>query len=410
MNLFQTVTARTLSEHIRDAKTRVVFVAPGVPEEVALALVEAHRKQMSVTAILDNSEDAYRFGFGDVSGLETLRKHESTMCLRQSPGVRLGLLIADEVVLVWSPTPRSIEDDRREGEPNAVVIGVDNVDKSVADHFEEHLKQSKNSHIDPNKLHDTLNRLKGDPPEPFDLTRKVRVFSSKFQFVETELKGAEWIKRRIRISSLLINADLSDDLRDVLDTQILPFQSKNDVAIEAPYIVGGQVAYNQCGEKILIPQTQREIEAIWKNIKKRYLIAVPGFGSLIYRQRLPSFRRETDAFEELLRDWVCKFRAKMENDRQRIVRDIVSAIRRRLELSGRGDKPDDAYLNNQVRMGFERMRVNKPRVRIVTKNVSWESSRDKEFTDALQRVLPADDLRGWFDEFTAAEGTRSHEP
>ena len=52
------------------------------------------------------------------------------------------------------------------------------------------------------------------------------------------------------------------------------------------------------------------------------------------------------------------------------------------------------------------MRVIEPRVRIVTKNVSWESSRDKEFTDALQRVLSPDDLQDWFDEFTAVEGKR----
>ena len=407
--MFQTVTACTLSERIRAAKERVVFVAPGVTEDVALALVEAHQKQMSVTVILDNSEDAYRIGFGDVSGLETLRKHESTMRLRESPGVRLGLLIADEVVLVWSPTPRSIENDRREGEPNAVVIGVDKVDKSIADYFEEHLKQSKNSHVDPDKLRDTLSRLKDDPPEPFDLTRKVRVFSSKFQFVETELKGAEWIKRRIRVSSLLINADLSDDLRDILDTQVLPFQNKNDVAIEDPCIVGGQVAYNQCGERILVPTTQRDIVTIWKDIRKRYLITVPGFVSLIHKQRLSAFRKEADAFKELLRYWVCKFRALMEKDKKKIVSDIVNAVRRRLELSDNTDKLKDISLDDEVRNGFERMRIIEPRVRIVIKSVSWESSRDEEFTDALQRVLPPDDLRGWFDEFTAAEGKRSHE-
>jgi len=139
------------------------------------------------------------------------------------------------------------------------------------------------------------------------------------------------------------------------------------------------------------------------------LITIPGFGSLIHKQRLSSFRKETDAFKELLRDWVEKFRAQMEKERERIVRDIVSAIRGRLEQSERADILKDICLSDEVRKGFERMRVIEPRVRIVIKNVSWESSRDKEFTDALQRVLPPDDLRGWFDEFTAAEEKRSRE-
>ena len=404
--MFQTVTVSSLSKHIRAAKERVVFVAPGVAEDVAMALVQANQEHVCVTVVLDYSEEAYRIGFGDVSGLMTLRKHQETLRLWQSPGVRLGLLIADEVVIVWSPTPRSIEGDRKHGESNAVVLGIDKVDKGIADHFEEHLKETKKDRVDPAKLRDTLTSLKEDPPEPFDLTRKVRVFSSKFQFVEAELKGAEWINRRIKISSLLINADLTDDLRDILDTHVLPFQSKNDVAIDAPCIVGGQVAYNQSGEKILVPTTQRHIETIWKDIRKRYLITVPGFGSLIHRHRLSSFRRETGAFEVLLREWVCKFRTRMENDKQRIVSNVVSAIGKRVELSNRDNIPKDICLNDEVRKGFESMRVIEPRVRIVTKNVSWEASRDSEFTDALQRVLPPDDLRGWFDEFTAVEGKR----
>ena len=404
MSLIQTVTAATLAEQISVARERVVFVAPGVAEDVSKALVEAHQNRVAVTVVLDYGEDAYRIGFGDVNGLSNLRKHQETMRLYQSPGVRLGLLIADEVVIVWSPTPRSIEDDRKQGQSNAVVLGADIAGRSVADHFEEHLREEKNAHVKVEKLCDTLKKLKDNPPEPFDLARKVRVFSSRFQFVETELQGAEWIKRRVRISSLLINADLPDDLRDVLDTQIRPFQNKTDVAIEAPHIVRGQIAYNQGGDKILVPTTQRDIEMIWQGIKKHYLYTIPGFGSLIPRQHLGSLRAETDAFKELLRYWVCKFRKQIEKDKDRIVCNIVSAIRGRLDQSGRKDKIADIDLNDEVRKGFERMRVIEPRVRIVIKNVSWESSRDKEFTDALQRVLHPDDLRDWFDEFTAVQG------
>jgi hypothetical protein len=48
------------------------------------------------------------------------------------------------------------------------------------------------------------------------------------------------------------------------------------------------------------------------------------------------------------------------------------------------------------------MRVTEPRVRLVTKNVSWESTRDEEFTYVLREALPPEDLEGWFEEFTAA--------
>ena len=405
MSMFQTVTGATLSKHITAARERVVFVAPGVTEDVSRALVAAHRR-VSVTAILDLSEDAYRIGFGDVTGLCHLRKHQSTMRLWQRSGLRLGLLIADDVVIVWSPTPQAVEDEREPGQPNAVVLGAAAADESLADQVGENLKAETTDPAKSETLEEIIRRLQEDPPEPFDLTRKVRVFSSKFQFVETELQGAEWTKRKIRISSLLINSDLSEDLQDILDTQILPYQNKNDVTIDAPHIVRGQIAYNRSGDKILVPTTQRDIEMIWQDLKKRYVFTIPGFGSLIRKQDIADFRKEIGAFKQLLQDWVGKFRRQIERDKDRIICDIVKSIRTRVERSDRKDKFDVTNLNREVRAGFQRMRVIEPRVRIVIKNVSWESSRDNEFTDALRRVLPADDLRGWFDEFTAAQQKR----
>lgn len=400
--MFQTVTGATLSQHITAAKKRVVFVAPGITECVSKALVAAHHRRICVTAILDLNEDAYRIGFGDLTGLCHLRKHHGTMRLWQRPGVRLGLLIADDDVIVWSPTPQSVEDDREPGQPNAVVLGADVPDASLADRVDEHLKAEPTEPAEPETLERTIQRLQENPPEPFDLTRKVRVFSSKFQFVETELQGAEWTKRKIRISSLLINSDLSEELQDTLDTQVLPYQNKSDVTIDAPHIVRGQIAYNRDGDKILVPTTQKDIEMTWQGIKKRYLFTIPGFGSLVRRQDLRDFRSEIRAFKELLQDWVCKFRRQIESDKDRIICEIVGSIRSRAERSGREDKLGGVDLNSEIREGFERMRVIEPRVRVVIKDVSWESSRDSEFTDALRRALPPDDLSGWFDEFIAA--------
>ena len=119
---------------------------------------------------------------------------------------------------------------------------------------------------------------------------------------------------------------------------------------------------------------------------------------MIRRRDVGVFRAEADAFKQLLQDWVREFR--------RIIGDVVKSMRRRVERSDHSDKLDDTDLNREVRKGFEKMRVIEPRVRIVIKNVSWESARDNEFTNALRRVLPPDELHGWFDEFTAAQQKR----
>ena len=48
------------------------------------------------------------------------------------------------------------------------------------------------------------------------------------------------------------------------------------------------------------------------------------------------------------------------------------------------------------------MSVVEPRVRIVLKNVSWESSKDAEFTQALAKAIPKEELKDWFEEYLAA--------
>ena len=429
-----------LTEQILAAKDRVIFVAPGVSEAVAMALVDAHQHCRSVTVILDADEEVCRIGYGDLNGFEYLTEHGWKIELRKHSGVRLGLLMADKVVTIWSPTPRAVDGDRKPDQPNAIVLDggiaedstvgdpaqpetvqraiVDTTNPdggtvpagvfSLADQLamrldDEHIGEQR---LQPEELKEVVKELKENPPAPFDLARKVRVFSSKFQYVETELRGAEWTERRIKLSGLLLNSDLPDSLQDILETQIHPFRTRGDVPIDVPCIVRGQIAYNQHGEKIRVPMTQRDMEGIWKDIRDRYLFRVPGFGSLVRKRELASFRSEAEAFERVLQDWATQFRQQAKQDEDDLVSDIVNSIEGRIEQSGRKEDFHKIDLNTVVRSGLAGMRVIQPHVRIVIKDVSWESSRDQEFTTALRRALPAEDLRGWFDEFVAAQERR----
>ena len=149
--------------------------------------------------------------------------------------------------------------------------------------------------------------------------------------------------------------------------------------------------------------TQRDIEGTWKDIRHRYLFRIPGFGTLARKRELACFRAETEAFECVLRDWVAQFRDQVNRDEDALVSAIVDSIEKRIELSGRNQDFRGIDLSSEIRRGLEGMRVIEPRVRIVIKDVSWESSHDQEFTTALGRALPAEDLQGWFDEFLAAQ-------
>ena len=429
-------------DRIRGAQRRIVFAAPGLSREVAEALVLAHRDGRGITVILDPHEDTCRIGYGEATGLKYLQEHADDMKLCQHAGLRMGLLITDNDVAMWSPPPQSVDGDSTPDHTNGVILegsAVPDVGQHRDDeggtnesgpsdsqakwtetspeiHTEEEattntladdfLQRLENDHIgnkqlQPESLKRVVEALEENPPEPFDLSRKVRVFSTRFQYVEAELQGAEWIRRRIKVSNLLLNADLPEDLEDILETQVRPYQGRAAVAIDIPTMVAGQIAYNQHGEVILKPTTQRELEDTWKDIKKRYLFTISGFGVLLRKRDLKAFRTDVEAFEQLLQAWVFRFRQLVQRHEDEIVRNIVESIRLRIDHSVRQKRLAGIDLEREVRKGLTRMRIIEPRVRIVTKGVSWESSRDEEFIAALRKALPHKELEGWFEEFTA---------
>lgn len=416
MAVFQMVTDESLAAQIGKAQRRIVFVAPGVTKGVATALVAAYkRKPDSVTVILDSNEEAYRIGFGDPEGLKLLHEYTSDegIPLRLQAGIRIGLAVLDETLTIWAPTPKAVEAERKEEEPNAIVLGA-----TAADTLHQAVGGGTSSVpqaqaeigkclIPPEDTEKTVNGLAANPPAPFDLSQKTRVFSTKFQFVEFEVRGAEWTQRSIKISSLLLNADLPDEIQDILETQIRPYHASSEVEILAPTLVQGEVAYSKSGERIMVPTRQANLDALWKSIVSRYLVKLKGFGWLIRRSDMSAFRTAIACYEEILTAWVEGFRVKMQKDEERLVAEIVKSIESRVARAAVQNKGKKTDFEAEVRKGLTRMRTIEPNVRIVMKDVSWESTSDVEFTEAMRAALPPEELRGWFEVFEAAPERRS---
>lgn len=440
MGTFVAVDDDFLANRIAAATRRVVFVAPAVSKKIADALGQSFRstERLSITVVVDPDEEPYRLGYGDREGLEQIQKlaTENHVALRSQPGLRIGLLLCDDDVLVWSPTPRAVEGQRTSEEPNGVDLGagVTASDASTprqdmeGDHLEEGVPTPASSLADmigsavgaddsdvlldqaeigrepltPEKVEETVKVLKENPPAPFDLAQKTRVFSTKFQFVEFELRGAEWTKREIKLSSLLLNPDVPDELQDLFETRVKPFSHQGDVAVEVPALVLGQIAYNRDGKEILAPMTQAQIEKEWKELRERYLKRLPAFGWLIRRGEKEKFLGEVAAFETILKAWVKGFRKEAANDEKALVERIVGLISGRAERSNARDKLKYMDIKATVQEGIKKLRVTEPSVKLVFKEISWESTRDEEFMQTLKKSLPAAELTGWFEVFTAA--------
>lgn len=411
MSTFAAVDDIYLARAIDRAVARVVYVAPGVGKELANALARAiTRSELAVTIILDSDEDAYRIGYGDPEALVVLHEAARTQQfpVRQQKGLRLGLLVADEDLVIWAPTARAVEPERTQAQPNGIVLdgaAIRKLEAAVGAEGSNVLPGDADigrAGLSPEELERMVAGLKSNPPAPFDLARRARVFSTKFQYVEVEIRGAEWADRRIRLSSLLLNADLPDDLQDLLETQVRPFQFAHDVELNVPYLVNGRHAYERNGERMFVPMTQAALAKEWAGVRDRYLRQVKGFGWLIRRDRLEAFRAEIDAYEETLRAWVIAFRAHVKKTEAKLIQSIVDSISSRLRRSARPDTYAGIDIAEEVRRGLERMRRAEPGVKVVIKDVSWESARDEEFMCALEAAFAPSELAGWFEEFVAA--------
>jgi hypothetical protein len=65
-------------------------------------------------------------------------------------------------------------------------------------------------------------------------------------------------------------------------------------------------------------------------------------------------------------------------------------------------------IDRAVHEGIGRMRLHEAYIKVVFKEISWESTRDEEFLAELGRALPPEKLNGWFEEFNATREKIKH--
>jgi hypothetical protein len=411
MGVFSSIQDEDLVRSIAKATTRLVYMAPGVSKATADAIETQIQRQglKQIAIVVDGDEECCRLGYCDalaLYGLNTAaQKHD--IALRRHAGLRIGLLMADDEVQIWTPTPLMFEAPRSKAEPNGLILTPQTL---------QDLPQALG--VDPQtspaqievgtvlvvkeELAKVVEAIKAAPPAPFDLSRLSRVFSARFQFVEIVLRGADLTKREMRLDSLIVNSDAPEELRPLLQTTIQPFNTDADKTVDVPVLSNGEQAYRQNGEKMTKPTTQAEIHAYWNELTQKYVINLPGFGKLIRLTDKTKFEAGKADFEVVLTEWVNGFREVVKGDHEQRVSRVVDLIVQRM-----ANGPEKKRLNREaiqalVRNGLDNLRVIGPSVKVVYKNITVESTRDKEFLDVLRKAVPAKELANWFQIFDAA--------
>ncbi|WP_312798202.1 hypothetical protein, partial [Tianweitania sp.] len=128
MSTFTVVNEITLVGAITRCAWRLVYIAPGVTEPIVKAMSQlmARDEPPALTVIVDTDAEVCRLGYGTLDGLKALQQLSTNQMLpvRYQQGLRLGVLICDDEISVYSPTPLLIEAGaEREDQPNAIQLG-----------------------------------------------------------------------------------------------------------------------------------------------------------------------------------------------------------------------------------------------------------------------------------------------
>jgi hypothetical protein len=241
-SVFVSMSDQKMASLIDGAKRRVAVAMPAVWQQTAEALQHAIVRlgRDCVGVVIDCDEEVFRLGYGKLEAVKSLR--EAGCSVRQSSGLRIGVLVCDEQAWVFAPTALYVQAEVQSDEtPNAVSLRASDVERIVSrmflgsptsdeaklfpDEVRQEIAQAEleigHEEIPQQKLEQTEKALDQAPPVAFDVARQVRVFEPYIQYVEISLHGCAIQRHRIEVPKsfqrIAPNAEMTSRLRTTFD-------------------------------------------------------------------------------------------------------------------------------------------------------------------------------------------------
>ena len=438
MKTFCSVDDAALIGLIASAKKRIVFVAPGLT--LAVAKVLGHRFHeldgaLDITVVLDADEDVCRIGYGEVAALQELHKlaQEHGFWLKSQPGLRVGVLLADEQTLVWSPTPCSVEappasqpwpkggqvgllDEPAPLAPNGLLLGSNpgaQLARAIAAEGtatgpgDAEIGQSA---ITPEQVMETVEAHIKNPPIPVDLARVTRVFSSKLQFVELKVQRARLSHSQLSVSNRLLNADVKGELEGLIESKLHAFAELRDEEIAVQAFVNGVAAMDSHGKPLQEKVSEASLERQRHDLEKRFVTDIPGFGKLIEKDQKAEFQLRLDAYKVQLLEHSKGVRALLDKQSEQILDEAIDLIMARSQRAPSADGKSVAPLNadairDELQQGLDRAKGGEPSLSLVFKDITYEQTQSADFRKKLDHSLSASARKRigkWTEAFDAA--------
>ncbi len=391
------------------ATRRVLFLAPGLTQPIAEAIGKAWDRlgPKSVNVILDVDPEVCRLGYGTIEGLKHVQDAASRLdtLICHQKGVRIGLLISDDTTLIYSPTPLLVEaGSDRSDQPNAIQLSAlpNEVARDVGLGPEADRKVGLDP-VRPERVEAVSADLQTNPPVKFDIARRVRVFNSRFQFVELEMTGCFISKKKVPIPSDLMGLARDEKTRQRLHANF-DLVGKAELAVKVE-------------DRMLSEESLRRKKAA---IIKRFLTSLTGYGSVILRSNKEKFesavnelREDVAAFQQAVKAGIQKH---INSNREAVVAALLPGVRAHPPdyfTKIHGAKPPEPILkqllNDEITRAFGSAHdvVGEMKVTCVFKDVAYESLIDPKFIKIARKAMPSVDFL--HEEFDAARESDADE-
>ena len=389
-----------ICEEITSAERRVIYVAPGIRKTVSEAIIKALTRlgPDSITVIVDCDEETCRLGYGDIEAIKLLTSEGVTV--RQSKGLRFGLLVCDDRGWSFAPVALYVENDTQSVETaNATVLVPEQIEALVAAVCPQVTEtvdtQGVEIGVEPvrnSEVSETEKSLGIAPPLKFDIARQVRVFQPYIQYVELHLQGCSIQRRVVNIPTAIVNRRVSEELAKRLKTQFDLIAVNSELSDE-------------------------HLQIELKHIRDKYIknLGKP-WGSVMLRGNRDEFDKEVEELRKKVQKHQAKVTQNLQKEIDRSRDQVVDALWQQvvndppdeLRCQILSPKPDKKTAKDWLKRELARCFPTAEKILTQMKlecqfhDVTYETLNEKGFGEALRKAYPLINWDKPFDEFQAA--------
>jgi hypothetical protein len=300
--VFLGINQNFIAEQIGRAEKYIFLAIPGITKKISDALIKTHNRLggwEKISVVIDPSSKVYYLGYAELDAFDEL-----VLCgckIKCENNLRIGLLTVDDQMFVFSPLSLNLESD----EEGADSVNALMIDYKIAQPIIEAIMSGKDinepeigkRNISEIEVRIVKNTVKYNPPQKPDLTRKISVLTSQFQFVNLSFKGS-----RLKNTTITLNARelgiVDEDLANRISGQYRVFE-------ELP----------ESYERGI-----RDLKDRYKRIKERFTRTIGEHGTIVWVSQRTDFENELKA----LQSEINKFN-------KEVVREVVDEANRSKE-------------------------------------------------------------------------------